>query len=105
MINIPLRFSIEMSRFSPCFNQKLEYLECPQYLRKDFFPHHKDLKYAGLLNPLDSPHHLRATEFSQYREGIVLDRPASKQKGTQIITYKQNLLSYVLHLHFSIRKF
>lgn len=37
----------------------LEYLECPQYLRKDMFPQHKDLKYAGLLNPLDTPHHLR----------------------------------------------
>ncbi len=49
----------------------LEYLECPQYLRKDLFPVHKDLKNAGLLNPLDTPHHLRANEFSKYREGIV----------------------------------
>lgn len=37
----------------------LQYLECPQYLRKDFFPVHNDLKYAGILNPLDAPHHLR----------------------------------------------
>lgn len=37
----------------------LQYLECPQYLRKFFFPLHDDLKYAGLLNPLDAPHHLR----------------------------------------------
>lgn len=37
----------------------LQYLECPQYLRKDFFPIHKDLKFSGLLNPLDAPHHLR----------------------------------------------
>jgi len=59
----------------------LQYLECPQYLRKDLFPHHKDLKYAGLLNPLDTPHHLRQSEFSQYREGIILDRPASQKKG------------------------
>jgi len=59
----------------------LEYLECPQYLRKDLFPHHKDLKYAGLLNPLDSPHHLRESEVSKYREGIVQDRPSSKKKG------------------------
>ena len=27
----------------------LQYLECPQYLRKSFFPQHKDLEYAGLL--------------------------------------------------------
>lgn len=37
----------------------LQYLECPQYLRKSFFPIHKDLKFSGLLNPLDAPHHLR----------------------------------------------
>lgn len=37
----------------------LQYLECPQYLRKFFFPLHRDLKYTGLLNPLDAPHHLR----------------------------------------------
>lgn len=36
-----------------------QYLECPQYLRKFFFPLHRDLKYTGLLNPLDTPHHLR----------------------------------------------
>jgi len=59
----------------------LQYLECPQYLRKDLFPVHKDLKNAGLLNPLDTPHHLRANEFSKYREGIVQDRPSGKKKG------------------------
>lgn len=37
----------------------LQYLECPQYLRKHFFPIHNDLQYAGILNPLDAPHHLR----------------------------------------------
>ena len=49
----------------------LKFLECPQYLRKDFFPIHNDLKYAGVLNPTDMPHHLRAFEESIYREGIV----------------------------------
>ena len=27
----------------------LQYLECPQYLRKSFFPQHKDLQYAGTV--------------------------------------------------------
>ena len=54
----------------------LQYLECPQYLRKLLFPVHPDLRYAGLLNPLDAPHHVRATEFSQWREGAVVNRPA-----------------------------
>lgn len=45
----------------------LQYLECPQYLRKFFFPIHNDLKYAGLLNPLDAPHHLRQDNDFEFR--------------------------------------
>lgn len=40
----------------------LQYLECPQYLRKQLFPHHPDLRSVGLIPPLDAPHHLRADE-------------------------------------------
>lgn len=54
----------------------LQYLECPQYLRKFFFPLHKDLKYCGLLNPLDAPHHLRQSNEFMYREGHVMDIPS-----------------------------
>lgn len=39
----------------PCciqFARILQYLECPQYLRKFFFPIHNDLKFSGLLSPL-----------------------------------------------------
>ncbi|XP_072227515.1 putative methyltransferase C9orf114 homolog [Leuresthes tenuis] len=60
----------------------LQYVECPQYLRKWFFPVHKDLQYAGLLNPLDSPHHMRIDEESEYREGIVLNKPPKQGKGS-----------------------
>uniref|UniRef100_A0A8C5R1W6 28S rRNA (uridine-N(3))-methyltransferase n=1 Tax=Leptobrachium leishanense TaxID=445787 RepID=A0A8C5R1W6_9ANUR len=60
----------------------LQYLECPQYLRKSFFPKHPDLQFAGLLNPLDSPHHLRIDEESEYREGVVLERPTKPGKGS-----------------------
>ncbi|TRZ21087.1 hypothetical protein HGM15179_006022 [Zosterops borbonicus] len=60
----------------------LQYLECPQYLRKSFFPKHEDLKFAGLLNPLDSPHHMRVDEDLEYREGVVLDRPAKPGRGS-----------------------
>lgn len=45
----------------------LQYLECPQYLRKHFFPIHNDLKYAGMLNPLDAPHHLRQDNNFEFR--------------------------------------
>jgi hypothetical protein len=53
-------------------------METPQYLRKALIPMHADLRLAGLLPPLDAPHHLRATEWALYREGVVLNSdPAS----------------------------
>ena len=41
--------------------------------------------FAGLLNPLDCPHHMRIDDAASFREGVVLDRPVkktSKKKGT-----------------------
>jgi predicted SPOUT superfamily RNA methylase MTH1 len=52
----------------------LQYCECPQYLRRNFFPMHPDLQFAGLLAPVDAPHHVRAEDHSKYREGIVLNK-------------------------------
>ncbi|KAK2872286.1 hypothetical protein QQF64_018133 [Cirrhinus molitorella] len=60
----------------------LQYIECPQYLRKSFFPKHRDLQFAGLLNPLDSPHHMRMDEEAEFREGVVLDKPSKPGKGS-----------------------
>lgn len=51
----------------------LQYCECPQYLRRHFFPMHRDLQFAGLLAPVDAPHHVRAETRSKFREGVVLD--------------------------------
>lgn len=65
----------------PCcvqFARILQYLECPQYLRKFFFPIHNDLKHTGLLNPLDSQHHLRLNSAFPFREGIVTKKPHAK---------------------------
>lgn len=56
----------------------LQYCECPQYLRRVFFPMHPDLQFAGLLPPLDAPHHVRAGEHSRYREGVVMEHPKMK---------------------------
>lgn len=52
----------------------LQYCECPQYLRRNFFPMHPDLQFAGLLAPIDAPHHVRAEDHSPYREGVVLSK-------------------------------
>ena len=45
----------------------IRYLECPYYLRKNFFPSHPDLKYVGKLPPLNAPHHLRADDDFPFR--------------------------------------
>lgn len=45
----------------------LQYLECPQYLRRILFPIHNFLKYTGVLNPLDAPHHFRQEDNVPFR--------------------------------------
>ncbi|KAI9916430.1 hypothetical protein PsorP6_017124 [Peronosclerospora sorghi] len=62
----------------------LQYLETPQYLRRQLFPLHPELADAGLLNPLDAPHHVRAQEWSLYREGVVTTRPRKENDGALI---------------------
>ena len=70
----------------------LQYLECPQYLRRHFFPIHSDLKHAGLLSTTDMPHHVRAEEESLYREGVVLEREAGEGKAWVNIGLKRDCL-------------
>jgi len=55
----------------------LAYMETPQYLRKRLFKIQPELKYAGVLPPLRTPHHplVDRTEnlkFDEFREGVVL---------------------------------
>lgn len=37
-----------------------------------------------MLNPLDSPHHMRTDDESEYREGVVLDRPTKQGQGSLV---------------------
>lgn len=62
----------------------LQYLECPQYLRKYFFPIHQDLQYAGLVNPLDAPSHLRQNDVFLFREGVVTNKPVKANNGSAV---------------------
>lgn len=66
------------------FVQNLEYLETPQYLRKALFPKSPALRFAGLMNPIDAPHHLRYTEWFPYREGVVIKRPSKDSRGSWV---------------------
>lgn len=61
----------------------LSYLETPPHLRKQLFPMHPDLKLAGATPSLDMPHHLRAHEWCQYREGVTIKTPQSSNGGTK----------------------
>ena len=55
----------------------LSYMETPQYLRKRLFKIKPELRYAGILPPLRTPHHPLANRtkdltVGEYREGAVL---------------------------------
>jgi predicted SPOUT superfamily RNA methylase MTH1 len=57
----------------------LAYAETPQYLRKRLFKLTPELKYAGILPPLRTPHHptnreSRRLRVGDYREGFVVSR-------------------------------
>lgn len=57
----------------------LDYMETPQYLRKQLFTIKQSLRYAGILPPLRTLHHPlnRKTEklkVGEYREGVTLSR-------------------------------
>jgi len=60
----------------------LQYLECPQYMRKRLFELQPDLRYAGLLNPLDAPHHMKQEEQSRYREGVVVEKETGDDESS-----------------------
>jgi predicted SPOUT superfamily RNA methylase MTH1 len=50
----------------------LEYAETPQYLRRLLFPLMPNLKYAGMIPPLRTPHHPLGDDNPLFREGFVL---------------------------------
>nr|KAK5441241.1 hypothetical protein LTR18_007085 [Exophiala xenobiotica] len=62
----------------------LSYLETPPHLRRALFPMHPNLRTAGTLPSLDMPHHLRANEWCEYREGVTVRAaaPGGSSNGT-----------------------
>ena len=59
-----------------------EYAECPQYLRKQIFGIEPDLKYAGLIHPLEAQHHLRKSQLEcPYREGVTVKQAQFTIRG------------------------
>lgn len=63
----------------------LRYAETPQYLRKHLFPLREELKNAGVLPPLRTPHHptgSRSSDLSEgeFRVGVVVPGPRRSEK-------------------------
>lgn len=63
----------------------LRYAETPQYLRKYLFPIREELKHAGLLPPLRTPHHPIKSKSSdlnvgEFRVGVVVKGPKEREK-------------------------
>lgn len=55
----------------------LSYMETPQYLRKHLFKIKPELRFAGILPPLRTPHHplgkrIKDLKIGEYREGAII---------------------------------
>ena len=61
----------------------LEYMDTPQYLRKQVFPITPELKNVGILQPLRTPHHPATDEANvgDFRKGLTTKRV---RKGTMV---------------------
>lgn len=73
-------------------------------------PMHPSLRFAGILPPLDAPHHLRATEWSVYREGVVQDLDIKEGRsfvdvGLEKVSEKVLLLDFVFNFHLQLISF
>jgi hypothetical protein len=65
------------SREAALISLLLSYMETPQYLRKRLFRIRPELRYAGILPPLRTPHHPLASRVKdlvggEVREGVVV---------------------------------
>ncbi|WP_455141000.1 putative RNA uridine N3 methyltransferase [Candidatus Hodarchaeum mangrovi] len=63
----------EAHRESRRIRRILEYIECPQYLRKRLFPISRDTSAVGVLSPLATPHHVLSKEIkpNEIREAVI----------------------------------
>jgi len=57
----------------------LAYMETPQYLRRRLFKIRPELRYAGILPPLRTPHHpltdkIKKLKVGEFREGVVVSQ-------------------------------
>lgn len=63
---------------------------------------HPDLRLAGALPPLDAPHHMRATEWAPYREGVVV---SSVPGEGSLLNVGLDKVSYACQLPDALHKY
>lgn len=78
--------NVDQTRDAELLALILSYMETPQYLRKRLFKIRPELRYAGVLPPLRTPHHplinrLKKLKIGEHREGVVV---SSSKKGAFI---------------------
>jgi len=86
IIVYPDMLNVDQTRDTELLALILSYMETPQYLRKKLFKIRPELRYAGVLPPLRTPHHplikrLKKLNIGDYREGVVV---SSSTKGSFI---------------------
>jgi len=78
VIIFPDRPDKDQSRDFNLIASVLSYMETPQYLRKSLFKISPELRYAGVLPPLRTPHHpvqnrKKDLKVGEFREGVVVE--------------------------------
>lgn len=91
----------------------LQYIECPQYLRKRLFPLSRDTSAVGVLSPLATPHHIRSRDLkpNEIREAAIFlnqNRVVADVGGTNLIEVlsppRKSLLNKTLRVTTKIQK-
>lgn len=68
--------AVDQTREAKIIRTILSYMEAPQYLRRKLFRITRELRYAGILPPLRTPHHpisssAEGLRLGQFREGVI----------------------------------
>ncbi len=96
----------------------LKYIECPQYLRKRFFPLSRDTAAVGILSPLATPHHMKSKDLKadEIREAAIFlnqGRALADVGSTQLLelisppnlSLKDRTLRFSVKIHKMGQKF
>jgi len=70
----------------------LRYLDTPQYLRKSIFPRTALLEYAGIMHPINAPHHREKQRLEDLKLGDVRVGVIQRVKGALYVDVGMSIL-------------